>query len=160
MKGFVSQICALSVLCGLALSLTPEGSVKRMTNLCCMLLMMISVLTAVRSFDYSAYSLELAHYRELGHSLADEAEERSNRLERLVIEQDCAEYIRRQALSLGINELDPIVKTRWDTSGVWVPESVRMTVSCSSDQREKLQALISAELGIDEMHQEWIVDED
>lgn len=159
MKNYVMQICALSIFCGLALSLTPEGSVKRMTGLCCMLLLLISVLTAFRSFDYSSYSLELARYRELGHELAGGAEESSSRLERRLIEQECAAYILRQADSLGIKELSAAVKLRWDSSGVWVPESARMIGSCSADQRTRLQALIAADLGIDDLHQEWIVNE-
>lgn len=159
MKQFVMQICALSVFCGLALSLIPEGSVKRMSGLCCMLLLTITALTAARSFDYSAYSLELSRYREMGRSLAVEAEERRSRLERLVIEQECADYIQQQAELLGIKKLRAEVGARWDTAGVWVPEFVRLNGEFSTEQSVKLQALITAELGIDELHQEWTLDE-
>ncbi len=159
MKNTVMQICALSVFCGIALCLTPEGGVKKATKLCCMLLMMITVLSALRSFDYSEYSLELARYREKGNTLADKAQERSERLNRLVIERECAAYIRKQAELLGINELHAEPGLRWDSAGVWVPESVRLSGTCTCEQKERLQSLISAELGIDAAHQEWITDE-
>lgn len=159
MKGFISQICALSVFCGIALCLTPEGSVKRMTSLCCMLLIMISALSAFRSFDYASYSLELARYRELGRDLSSEATDGGKRYERLLIEQECADYILRQAESLGIAEITVQVSARWETVGVWVPESVRLQGSFTNDQRARLQEMIAAELGIDLMYQEWIEDE-
>ena len=159
MKSFISQICALSVFCGIALCLTPEGSVKRMTSLCCMLLIMISALSAFRSFDYAAYSLELARYRDLGRDLSSKATDGGQRYERMLIEQECADYIQRQAASVGITETNVQVAARWDTAGVWVPESVRLRGSFTNDQRNRLQELIAAELGIDEMHQEWIEDE-
>lgn len=159
MKSFVGQICALSVFCGIALCLTPEGSVKRMTSLCCMLLIMISALSAFRSFDYASYSLELARYRELGRDLSKEATEDGQRYERMLIEQECADYIKHQASSAGIAKMSVQVAARWDTAGFWVPESVRLRGSFTNDQRNRLQELIAAELGIDEIHQEWIEDE-
>lgn len=159
MTDFVKQICALSVFCGIALSLTPEGSVKKATALCCTLLLMMTALTAFRSFDYSTYALEIARYRELGHALADDSEERTERIKRLVVEQEYAEYIRQQAAAIGINDLKVAVSVRWDTAGVWVPESVRLSGSCTDDQRAGLQTLISADLGIEKTHQEWIRDE-
>ena len=159
MKNTVMQICALSVFCGIGLCLTPEGSVKRATNLCCMLLLMITVLTTFRAFDYAAYSLELSRYRELGNQLAGDAEERGERLNRLAMERECAAFIRQQAEAIGIRDLDAEVKLRWDVQGIWVPEAVRMNGCCSEEQRIRLQALISAELGIDESRQEWDMDE-
>lgn len=159
MKNTVMQICALSVFCGIALCLTPEGSVRKAVNLCCTLLLMITALTALRSFDFTEYSLEIARYREMGNTLSEEAEERSERLNRLLVEQECADYILRQAETLGIRGLQAEVRARWDTSGVWVPESARMIGSCSDEQQAELQALICADLGIDERHQEWVGDE-
>lgn len=159
MTGFVRQICALSVFCGIALSLMPEGSVKRATGLCCALLLMISALTAFRSFDYSTYALELARYREIGHALVNETEERMDRIDRLVIEHEYADYIRQQATVIGIQDISVEVKARWDSAGIWVPESVRVTGNCSEEQRAVLQERIVAELGIDQTHLEWIINE-
>ncbi len=159
MRDLVLQLCALSVFCGLALSLTPEGSGKKAVSLCCMLLLMITVLTAIQSFDYSAYSLEIARYREMGNALADRAEEQRERLSRQVIEQECAEYIVNRAASLGVSDLHAEVSARWDSAGVWVPDSVRIVGALNQVQRSELQSLISADLGIDAMHQEWIIDE-
>ena len=124
-----------------------------------MLLIMISALSAFRSFDYASYPLELARYRELGRDLSSEATDGGKRYERLLIEQECADYILRQAESLEIAEITVQVSARWETVGVWVPESVRLQGSFTNDQRARLQEMIAAELGIDLMHQEWIEDE-
>ena len=159
MIGFVRQICAISVFCGIALSLMPEGSVKKATGICCALLLMISALSAFRSFDGAAYALELTRYREMGHALADETEEHRERIERLAVEREYADYIRQQAAVIGIGDLSVEVRTRWDTAGIWVPESVRLKGSCPEKQRKKLQELIAADLGIEKTHQEWITDE-
>lgn len=159
MKDLLLQLCALSVFCGLALGLTPEGSGKKATSLCCVLLLMISVLTAFKSFDYAGYSLDLARYREMGKELANQAEEQKERLSRHVIEQECAEYIINRAVALGVTDLRAEVSARWDSAGVWVPDSVRIIGTLQSNQRAELQALISADLGIDDEHQEWMIHE-
>lgn len=159
MRDNVGQICALSVFCGLALSLTPEGGVKKATAFCCSLLLMLCVLTAVQSLDTASYSLELARYRELGKELAADAEARTERLNRLVIEQECETYILNRAASLGARELQASVTARWDSEGFWVPDSVRLTGRIGVKQRDELSELITAELGMDEEQQEWLTDE-
>ena len=160
MKEFVTQICALSVLCGLALSLTPEGSVKKMTALGCSVLLLLCTLSLLKSLDYSEYSLELARYRELGTEMTEDTMARVGRLERRVIEQECADYIEKQAQSLGASALGVTVTARWDTEGLWVPERVTLTGSVTVEQKERLRQLIAAELGLDDEHQEWMTDED
>ena len=159
MTGFVRQICALSVFCGIALTLMPEGSVKKATGLCCALLLMITALTAFRAFDFSTYALELAHYREMGRALAAETEERRERIDRLVIERETAAYISRLAADTGMREPIVEVEARWDTAGIWVPEKIRLTGVFTDEQRAILQERISADLGIDNTHQEWILNE-
>ena len=159
MKNTIVQICALSVFCGVALCLTPEGSVKKAANLCCLLLLLATLLTAFRSLDYDEYALNLARYREMGSALADDAQERKERLNRQIMELKYEEYIRQQALTLGIKDPRAEVTVRWDTAGVWVPGSVRLSGDCAPDLREKLESLITAELGIDGSLQEWVTDE-
>ena len=160
MKDFVSQICALSVLCGLALSLAPEGSVKKVTALGCSALLLLCLATEFKSLDYSQYSLELARYRELGTEMTEDTMARVGRLERRVIEQECADYIEKQAQRLGAASLTASVTARWDTEGLWVPERVTLAGSANADQKERLRQLIAAELGVDDRHQEWLTDED
>ncbi len=159
MKETVLQIGTLSVFCGLALSLTPEGSVKRATALCCSVVLLLCLLTQVRQFDYGTYSLELSRYRELGESLRIEAEDRSQRLNRLVIEQEIEAYIHNQAALLGLEDLNISVGLHWSTEGFWVPDSVTISGTVGAEAKKRLTALISAEIGIEEDHQEWLSDE-
>ncbi len=159
MRGVIAQLCALSVFCGLALSLTPEGSVKRATALCCSVLLTLCLLTAAKDFDYGSYALELSRYRELGETLRGDAEARTQRLNRLAVAQECEAYIQKQAAALGAPELRAAVGLRWSTEGFWVPDSAVLTGRIAEDARERLSALIAAELGIGEEEQEWLTDE-
>lgn len=156
MSGLIRQLCALSVLCGVALLLTPEGSGRRALAVCCSVLLSLSVLTAFGSFDFDAYSLELARYRDMGDSLADEAEERSRRLNKTLIMRQLEEYIRTQAEELGMSGLRAEPSVRWSTEGFWVPESVRLTGDFDAEREKRLREIIAADLGIPAEKQEWV----
>lgn len=155
---WIRQLCALSVFCGLAMSLAPEGSVKKAGGLCCTVLLLLSVLQGVRSVDSGAFALELQRYRELGQAFSEQAQTKEDRFNRLVIESECEEYILNRAASLGAEDLRAEVSARWDMEGFWVPETAVLRGSIGDGERETLSQWIAADLGIAAEEQEWIDD--
>lgn len=155
MSGGIRLLCALSVLCGLALSLAPEGGVKRMMSLCSAVLLMLSMLSLIRDFDIGAYSLEMARYRELGREISAEGEDSRARLQRAVIENECEQYILHRAESMEIRALEASVTARWDSTGCWLPISVELSGNVSEADRETLAEWIETDLGIGKDKQSW-----
>lgn len=160
MADTIKQLCALSVFCGLALSLAPEGSVKKAAGICCTVALLSCLVGCIRGFQTEDYALELARYRELGESLAVDAQEEKQRLDRLVIERECAEYILSRAEAEGLPLRQAQVYARWSVEGFWVPRRVLLQGELSAAERERLCALIEAELGVGAAEQEWLEGEE
>ena len=152
----IKQLCALSVFCGLALSLAPEGSVKKAAGICCAVALLSCLIGCVRGFQTEDYALELARYRELGERMAASAQEEKQRLDRLVIESECEEYILSRAEALGAFGLQVQVRSRWSVEGFWVPCHAVVRGEISPEARAELAALLEAELGVVEEEQEWV----
>ena len=155
MKELVRELCALSVFCGLALSLAPEGGVRRVMAFGCALVLLLPVVTAVKSFDYGSYALELARYRDMGRALSEDAAAQREKLDRFAAERACAAYLGELAASLGAADLSADVRVRWDTGGFWVPERAALRGSCTPEQKKALSGRIAAELGLDGSRQDW-----
>lgn len=147
------QICGLSVLCGLALSLTPEGSGKRVTALCCALLLLTPILRAAGAFDLSSLRLELARYREMERALSDEAEQRAENLNRRIVEEELSSFVTERAKALGLPQLDAKVTVRWDPDGFWVPDRIRIYAALSEEERGTLKESLLSELGMED--EQW-----
>lgn len=154
-RDVVREICALSVFCGVALSLTPEGSVKKITRLCAMALLLITALSAFRAPDHSTWQVELARYREMGQTLARDGESSRERLNRLVIEDECESYLKTRAAAMGHGELDVQITAAWDMDGFWVPKKAEIR-GIAPEDRKLISELIKAELGIDEKDLTWV----
>lgn len=156
MSDVIRQLCALSVFCGLALMLTPEGGVKRAVQIACSVLLILSVLSTVGSFDFDSYALELARYREMGSDLAADAGERSRRLSKDLMEQEIGDYLASQAAALEIKDFHAEATLRWSTEGFWIPDHIRLTGIFDETQQRLLRERITADLGVPEKEQEWI----
>ena len=155
MQEGVRQLCALSVLCGVALYLAPEGAVKRISSIGCTVILLLSLVNAVSELSLIDYAVELAKYRELSEELSQQADNIQDRLNRTVIEQECGTYILDKAAELGIEDLQVTVTARWDMEGVWVPYKASLRSDCGAEERNRLSERIQAELGIAKEDQEW-----
>ena len=93
MSGVIREICALSILCGVAMSITPEGGVKRVMGILSSAVLLIAILTPVRQFDFESYALELAKYKNSEAALSASGVDINERLNRLVIEDEYQAYI-------------------------------------------------------------------
>ena len=155
MAGLAEKICMLSILCGLTMSMTPEGGVKRVMAVLCTLILVLTVLTAVKSFDFDAYALELSRYQEQEQVFAQESRDMRQRLNRLVIEEEYKTYILDKANITGM-ELEQVeLDARWSMDGLWVPYSVSIRYRGEERQRRIMEDLISGDLGIPAERQHW-----
>ena len=77
------------------------------------------------------------------------------RLNRTLIEQELCAYILDKAESVGVHTVSAEVEVAWDDAGYWYPVGASICCDATNEQREKLGALIEAELGIPADRQEW-----
>ena len=109
---WIRSLVAASLLSALALQLTPEGSVKRVTRFTCGILLACTLLSPVLRTDETSFSLALNDYRRTVAELTDDLEEQENQLLRTYIEQKTAAYILDEARSIGIPEPSVSVKVK------------------------------------------------
>ncbi len=105
MSGAIREICALSILCGAAMSIMPEGGAKRVAGILTAAILLTAILTPLRSIDLESYAL-----------LAE-------RLNRAVIEREYETYIMDKANEMGIDIKEADVEVQWSTEKVWLPYS-------------------------------------
>jgi len=151
----VRQLCALSVFCALALSLMPDGSVKRIAEIGCSLALVLSLAAAIGRLDLGSYTLELSRIRDREEEIRQGSDEIRDRLNRRVMERECEAYVREKAAELGIRDLDVQVTARWNIDGFWQPVSAALRSECEVSLKQRLTERIEAELGIPADKQEW-----
>ena len=132
MSGAIREICALSILCGAAMSIMPEGGVKRVTGILTAAVLLTAILAPLKSMDLESYALIAAHYR----------------LNRAVIERECETYIMDKANELDIDIREADVEVQWSMDGVWLPYSACITGQSAPAQETALEDAVTAGLGI------------
>lgn len=155
MNEWLRSIIYASVFCALALSLTPEGRVKSAEKLICGIVILLVIFMPLFSFNYDSYASFTAKYTELGKELSESGRDKSRKLNRTLIEDELCAYILDKAKNSGIDIYDVSVKLAWDDEGYWYPVSACISGSFLSAEREKLGAIIEAELGVPEENQSW-----
>ncbi len=151
----VRALCAMSMLCGAAMSISPEGSVKKIMSILCASVLIMSVLLPIKQIDFSAYAVELAKLQQHEQDLRSSGEEINSRLNRLVIQAEYEAYIMDKAEKLGLKAEGVKVGAEWSTEGLWIPTSVE--IECVGDEKLKksLSKIILSELGIPPENQYW-----
>lgn len=155
MNEWLRSIIYASVFCALALSLTPEGRVKSAEKLICGIVILLVIFMPVFSFNYDSYASFTAKYAELGKELSESGRDKTIKLNRTLIEDELCAYILDKAKNGGMDICDVSVKLTWDDEGYWYPVSACISGSFTMAEREKLGALIEAELGVPEENQSW-----
>ena len=146
----IRALCAVSLLCGSALSILPEGGVKRVAEILCTASLILAVLSPIKE-----HAMENARLRELEASIAQNGQEAGERLERLVIEGEYETYIMDKAGELGIDGLKTDVEVQWSLEGFWIPYGVELSGECSDESREQLGRIMVSDLGIPYERQRW-----
>lgn len=151
----IRQLCALSILCGAAMSMAPEGSIKRVMGVLCSAALILAVIQPLKGMDLSQYALELAKYEEREAEFLEDGENMNDRLNRLVIQEGYETYIRDKATELEIEIRSLNVGVQWNMDGLWVPDTVEIDGEGSGESRRELGRIIEAELGIPAERQYW-----
>lgn len=154
----IRRLCALSVLCGAALSISPKGNVRRIMSIICAAALICAVLEPLAGMDFSAYSLELAKAEQRREEFLEQNGDAGERLDRLVIQEQYRAYIMDKAKELGIPLTEVSVELRWSSEGLWLPESVVYTAG-DGGNRGALEQTVEAELGVPVQRQNWSGDE-
>lgn len=158
MNSMIRELCALSIFCGAALSIMPEGNVKRVAGILCSSVLIIAVITPIKAFDIESYADILNTYREKESRLAASSEEISERLRRAVIEEEYGAYIMDKAEKLGIEVKEARVEVQWSADGAWLPYSASIHANVSKADKCALEDKLEAELGLPPSKVKWADD--
>ena len=159
MSGAIREICALSILCGAAMSIMPEGGAKRVAGILTAAILLTAILTPLRSIDLESYALLAARYRQQEAELTAQGEEINERLNRAVIEREYETYIMDKANEMGIDIKEADVEVQWSTEKVWLPYSACIAAHAAPAQRAALEDVVAADLGIPGERVTWKSDE-
>ncbi len=159
MSGWILRLCGLSMLCAAAMALCPEGAAKKALKTVCSFVIVSGILSLGLGFDWDSYALRLEEYRLQGQQLAQNGEDSSRAMTRLVIQRQCAAYILDKAQALGM-DIECSVSASWNTQGYWVPYACTVEGGYTEGQRRELSAWIEANLGIPASGQHWTTQEE
>lgn len=151
LQNWVYSVAFAGGLCALCMYLCPAGRVKyvlQMASACVMVLAMFSPFWKLRPEDYASV---VASYREESLAVMARPGNPSERLNRLVIERECAEYIWDKAQTGGLTLTDVSVRCVWDSGGYWVPNEAVYTAG--EPVPASFVSEITEELGIPEERQ-------
>ncbi len=148
MREAIGCLCALSILCGLAQSLCPEGSGKRALSFVCAVVLLAGAAKELSNLDWESYALESGRLRKREEEFVLQNEEVLRSLDRTVIEREYAAYIMDTAYRQGLAVSDVQVTAQWSLEGLWLPYSARLEGSVGLAGQEALKARIEADLGI------------
>lgn len=152
----IRELCVMSVICGAAISIAPEGMVKQMTQILCACVLLTVLLSTVREFRFYDFALQTAKLRAAEAEILQSAEDAEHRLNRTVIEQDLRTYILDKAASAGIDLHEVSFGMRWDMEGYWVPESVSLWLCSDEAGKRYLSDILKYDFGIPADMQEYI----
>ena len=149
----VLALTGAAAFCAVATELTPKGPVKSVVRTVCAVSLAAALLSPLLEFDFPAYALNLARYRDGAAALTESGKETGRELNRRVIEERLAAYILDKARSLGASATvtEARVTLKWDADGLWYPTAVEIVGNYSAS----LSDCIAAELGVPAEAQTW-----
>ena len=155
MSEMLRELCVFSVFCSLCCMIAPSGGGKNTIRIAGAVILLLILLEPLGTLDMKQYSAALAMYREEEERMLSDSEELSERLNRMVIEEQCRAYIEDKAEKLSLTVTELSIQFEWDTRGFWFPVSLRGKYRGDGQQAENLTGIIAAELGIAETSQKW-----
>lgn len=152
----IKKVCVISILCGAADYLCPDGLVRTVMKIICSAAVIVTMLTSYTQLDTTEYAVDMAKYRAKQDEILQNGEDKREELDRLVIASECEAYIKDKAVQYGavISQIE--VCLEWSREGVWVPCSLR---GCALNEESCRIAgeIAKTELGIASEKQEWSI---
>lgn len=145
-RSWLTLLITASVLCAVADSLMPPGSVKQAGRLVCGLVLLCAVLSPVSGLDLEAGRRWLEDYRSGLEFQENELKEQVDEGMKTIIEREYAAYVMDKAAELG---LTCRAKVRCRTQdGLHLPEEAEITGVFTGEERATLARIIQQDLGI------------
>ena len=148
LRSWVIGIAGAAMVTAVAMTVTPEGKVKKIVALICGLMTVVALIKPLTGFDYTSFSKYLTQYRNDAEAFGAEVDSENENLRRRIIEDKCQAYILDKGKSLGITDLAVTVTAQWSEDGYWYPSGASLMTNADRETRDKLSQSIEAELGI------------
>jgi hypothetical protein len=148
LRNWIIGLMGAAMVTAVALTVTPEGRVKKIVSLICGLVTIIALVKPVVGFDYTGFAKNIASYQKSAQGFSSKVESSNEKLTRLIIEDKCETYILDKGKSLGITDLEVTVTAAWSKDGYWYPTGAHLSTNADKESRDKLCQSIEAELGI------------
>lgn len=150
LKDYVIALTAAALICGILLSLVPDGSLRKLLQLVCGVFLTVTALTPLTRLTWPDISGFLAPYNSQGESIAAMGQSMGQK-ERLGRIRDALEaYILDKAAALNC----PVtLELSLDDTGV--PLCVRLEGEYTLFQKQQLMTIITNDLGIPGEDQQW-----
>lgn len=136
--------------------LVPEGGSKKVLKIVSSVIVLSILLSGIRDFDYRAYADSIASIKENEESISSSGEDLSQRLRRLVIQEEAESYIKDKAADKGLVIYDIAITAEWSNGGYWYPVSAE--IHADEETKTIIEPIIEADLGIPGESQVWIIE--
>jgi stage III sporulation protein AF len=148
LRSWVIGIAGAAMVTAAAMTVTPEGRVKKVVSLICGLVTIIALLRPIGGLDSRNLLKSIEAYKQEATAFSAEIQSADENLTRRIIAEKSAAYILDKGESLGIGDLDVSVTTAWSEDGYWYPDGAVLKTSADNAARDQLSRSIETELGI------------
>ena len=159
MKEMLLELIGIAMLQTVVMLFAGNDSTRKTIQLVGGVSMTLVLLSSVMRFDFSAYSSALWPQQEQNAWSSDFVREKNDRLNRLLIEEECAAYILDKARELNVELLDASVGLSWSTNGYWYPSQAVLVVPKGTGTSAQLADVIQTQLGVPLDAQTWREDD-
>ncbi len=150
LRQYILSVTAAAMLCGAALSLSPEGTARELLRLLGGIALTVCLL---RPLAGNALPLELPELDSWqGEQIAAEGEKEAQKALADIIKAKTEAYILDKAAAL---ETDLVVEVTLDQGSPPLPQAAVIRGGVSPYARGRLESILSSELGITKEHQQW-----
>jgi hypothetical protein len=155
LRSWVIGLAGAAMVTAVAMTVTPEGKVKKIVALICGLMTVIALIKPFIGFDLARFSSYMTQYQNDAEAFSSEIADENENLTRHIIEERCEAYILDKGKSLGLTELEVIVELSRSEEGYWFPSGANLVTNADTQTRDKLGSSIEAELGIPQEELIW-----
>lgn len=156
LKEWTMSLIGASIIAAIALTLTPRGRVYGIVRMLCGVVMVIALISPLIDFNLEAYGAGLSQYKEHMYLLENNMDETSERLNRTIIEEECAAYILDKAQVMDLT-VTVTVTAKWGDEGYFIPHEVY--IISDTPENSRLLSVIEADLGVPRVNIHWSTSE-
>ena len=146
-RNWLMAVISVSVLIAAAESLMPAGSVKKVGQFVCGLVLLCVLARPLGALRGESLTEWMEEYRLTLERQEEELERQAGQTEKAVIEEYCQAYILDKAEQFGITCRVKIQCARQE-EGLWLPRSVQLWGRFEPEAQSRLTELLERELGI------------